>query len=109
MTEITPEEMFKLMEEDAKNSQLEMIMPVILTPKQEKIYQQALSDGFIDLGVPGVPLDNDTNIVVDQLNLKYILTSEMVDNNITITKDEQIVVVEERPQTFCLFIKEVKK
>ena len=105
IVEITAEEMFALMEEDAIVEEITTNKQIILNSTQEKIYQQALKDGCIDLGVPGIPLDYDTNIVVDFLSKNHELTNELKDNNIYETNEERInEVVEELPQTFVLNI-----
>jgi hypothetical protein len=105
IVEITPEEMFAIMEEDRKVEEVIVNKQIILNSPQETIYLQALKDGFIDLGVPGIPLDKDTNIVVDFLSKNHELTNELKDNNIYETNEERInEVVEELPQTFVLNI-----
>ena len=105
IVEITPEEMFALMEQDRKAEETIANKQIVLNSTQEKIYQQALKDTYIDLGIPGIPLDNDTNIVVDYLSQNHELTNELKDNNIYGINEEGInEVVEELPQTFVLNI-----
>jgi deoxyhypusine synthase len=105
IVEITAEEMFAKMAEDRKKEETIANKQIILNSTQEKIYVKSLTDGFIDLGIPGIPLDNDTNIVVDYLNENHKLTNELKDNNMYGRNEEGIdEVVEELPQTFVLNI-----
>jgi hypothetical protein len=103
--EISNEEMQSLMEQDRKTIESTTNKQIVLNDQQNKIYISALNAGFIDLGIPGVALDNDTNIVVDFLSKNHELTNELKDNNMYGRNEEGIdEVVEELPQTFVLNI-----
>jgi hypothetical protein len=105
---LTYEEMNLVMIEDAKAGESAVSKQVVLNTTQDEIYQQALSDGYLDVGIPGVALDKDTNIVVDYLAQHNTIELQMYDNNIYIENEyRDAETVEEHDSTVRYIIKEI--
>ena len=101
---ITDAEMQKLMAEDRKAESAIPSKMITLTNAQQKIYNQALIDGYLESGLFGEPMTPDISNVVDYLSETCKIELQVKDNN---TYDEMGNVVTQRPQSILYDIEGV--
>ena len=93
---ISAEEMFAIMAEDRKAESAIPGNMITLTNAQQKIYNQALIDGYLESGLFGEPMTPDISNVVDYLAETCEIELRVKDNN---TYDELGNVVTQRTKS----------